>query len=1423
MTPALLSASVFPLPLPMMFSICLPLLCLALVGFSAAEVTAAEVAVKPTSDRNSLKSLNEALIERGLPAVTAEALGLGGLDESAAGRWMTLSAGARPGSAPVTFAPPIRPPLSPAAVKRLPNEDAAVAAARGITLAELDRVRSLRGLSNEEVLTIRSAKLARAIRKTLPNQPDHPEEAMLYRESFLVDAAGVVDPAKVKLALEQAKAMPLNPGLLPAFDKQTGVVQSTSLDPNGWTWKGPGNIGGRTRSLVIHPTQTSRMWAGSVGGGIWYTSNSGTSWAPVNDFMSNLAVSTLIIDPTNANTIYAGTGEGFFNADSVRGAGVFKSIDGGVTWNQLASTATSDFYFVNRLAVSPNGATLLAATSTGIFRSLNAGTSWTLVQSTTDRMGQVAFDPNDATKAIATGFSGLAYYSTNSGATWNAATGLGSFGGTRAGRSEFAYAKSAAGTVYLGFWTGSTAQLYKSTDGGQTYTQVVVSGGTNWMSAQGWYDNTIWVDPTNVNTLIVGGLDLYRSTNGGATLTKISTWQSAPSSAHADHHGIFSDPGYDAVNNKRVYFTNDGGVYKADNALTVVGTTGWQELNNNYGVTQFYGGAGNATTGVFIAGAQDNGTLRFTPANGTEGWTTMSGGDGGICAADPLNSNYFYGEYIYCTIYRSTNAGGSASNIYSGMTGANSSTTSEFIAPFILDPNNPLTLLAGTQTLNRTTNARAATVTWSAIKATDGSGTAANITAIAVAKGNSDIIWVGHRGGNIWMTMNGTAGAPTWTKVNSGAMPARRVTRLVVDPNQSNRVYACFGGFASDNLWVTADGGANWSNASGMVPGAPIYGMAIRPDDSNTLFLATDVGVFATSDRGVNWSATNLGPSFASVAEILFVGSDLFIVTHGRGVFSFPVLPPPPDITPPTLTITPDGTVTNASPVNFRFRFSEPVVGFSAASIAVTGGTAGTLTGSVANFTLPVTPLLSGNTLTVSVGANAAQDLAGNPSVAATATAVTYDIASPFLYASQFDGALAPSKWTFDGDWQWGVPTAGVGPGADHTGAGGKCFGTVLTGNYNDGQLAYLTAQPVTLPASGNPYYLRFWMWLSTELDFDGGVLEVSVNGGPFTVVPSASLSLPYNRPAVASLSGPAWSGETGLNAWNRVRVNLSAYAGSTVQFRFHFASDESVTAAGWYVDDFAVEQDPVITLAATAPIAVEGGAPGTVRVQLQPNAPEGRSVNYTAGGTAVNGTSYTTLPGSVAVPAGSSGVNVNVVPLSDGTTASRTETVILTLASGTDYLTSAPNSATIIIVGDSGYDAWRITKFSAAELLDPTISAPTANPTGDGVSNLLKYALGLDPHVANAGAMPQSQFTNISGLNYVTMNVVRPAGRTNVVYTAEVSGDLSTWASGPANVQATVAPNTPSVGLETVTYRDLTPVDPTHVQRFMRVRVTFN
>ena len=171
-----------------------------------------------------------------------------------------------------------------------------------------------------------------------------------------------------------------------------------------WTSIGPSNVGGRVRSIAIHPNDASTIFAGSVGGGIWKTTNGGASWSPVDDFMANLAVTSIVFVPTNPAVMYAATGEGLAGRRGIRGAGVFKSTDSGATWNQLSSTANPNFYFVNRVAVSPDGTTLLAATSTGIYRSTDGGATFpaaTLGGSIGDGIAQVVFDPNNSSRAVA--------------------------------------------------------------------------------------------------------------------------------------------------------------------------------------------------------------------------------------------------------------------------------------------------------------------------------------------------------------------------------------------------------------------------------------------------------------------------------------------------------------------------------------------------------------------------------------------------------------------------------------------------------------------------------------------------------------------------------------------------------------------------------------------------------------------------------------------------------------------------------------------------------------------------------------------------------------------------------------------------------------------------------------------------------------
>jgi len=194
------------------------------------------------------------------------------------------------------------------------------------------------------------------------------------------------------------------------------------VEPTGWQWIGSGNIGGRVRAILTDPADPNLLFAGGVGGGVWKTTDGGANWQPVGENMSNLAVSSLAMDATNHNVIYAGTGEGFYNGDAIRGAGIYKTSDGGVNWAPLAATSpvtTTNFLYVNRLAAHPSSpGTLLAATLTGLFRTSDGGESWTQVIN--GEVLEVQFNPSDGSKATASGNNKQAWYSTDYGFTWNA-------------------------------------------------------------------------------------------------------------------------------------------------------------------------------------------------------------------------------------------------------------------------------------------------------------------------------------------------------------------------------------------------------------------------------------------------------------------------------------------------------------------------------------------------------------------------------------------------------------------------------------------------------------------------------------------------------------------------------------------------------------------------------------------------------------------------------------------------------------------------------------------------------------------------------------------------------------------------------------------------------------------------------------------
>ncbi len=532
----------------------------------------------------------------------------------------------------------------------------------------------------------------------------------------------------------------------------------------------------------------------------------------------------------------------------------------------------------------------------------------------------IDFHPTNSLQGIAASDDALTCFTTDAGASWTVAAGLpGSMGGQTA-RVEVAYAPSNPTTVYASVDENGGA-LYRSTDGGQTFA-LHFDGAADMndpLFNQGWYDNILWVSPVTDQDIIWGGVDLWRSTTGGATgsFARISRWQeqtlTGPTSAHADHHVIVAHPAYDGATNRTVYFGNDGGVYRADDLNAIVCnnpgcTTGWSSLNNGLAITQLYGGSGHPGTGRLASGTQDNGSPFYDPAvpNASESWRDTAGGDGGYSAYDPTDANVFYGEYPNLEIHRNDGVPGTGTSqtiadamAQNGLLDSGNNDRASFVSPFILDPTNPNRLLAGGISLWRTNNAKATPPTFEQIKGPVGGTLVSNgavlISAIAVAPTNPDIIFVGHDDGQVYKTVNGTAaaGAIVWTTTDdnqpgTNPLPNRRVTRLTVHPTDPNVVFATFGGFSSDNIWMSANGGVTWGSIAGGLPQAPVRDLDVHPAQPTWLYAATEVGLFTSENSGMTWVMPHDGPSNVSVDELFFLNTTLVAATHGRGVFTTP-------------------------------------------------------------------------------------------------------------------------------------------------------------------------------------------------------------------------------------------------------------------------------------------------------------------------------------------------------------------------------------------------------------------------------------------------------------------------------------------------------------------------------------------------------
>lgn len=654
-----------------------------------------------------------------------------------------------------------------------------------------------------------------------------------------------------------------------------------------WTELGPDNIGGRVRAIAVNPTDPNIVYAGSVSGGVWKTTNGGTSWRPLKDFMENLAVCAIVIDPANSSIIYAGTGEGFNNSDSRRGEGIFKSTDAGATWVRISSTVNSNFYYVNRMAFDKVSHTLWVATRRGLYKSTN-GTDFTNVLGNSDTYNAMDVDiaytsPVSIFVTVGHFSQSTLYRSTDAGATFTS-----NFTLTGAGRIEFAVSSSNPNVSYMSMMSASKRSiLYMgyTTNNGNTWTKIKTAGpsyggDSTYTGGQGWYDNIVAVDPADPNTLFCGGIDVWKTSDHGTSWKQISNWYqvSGYQYIHADNHAIEFAPS----NSNIIYVGNDGGVFKStDRGVT------FTDVNNGLAITQFYYGAVAPSGTKYYGGTQDNGTLA---SNGSKQWYDILGGDGGATEVDYANPNTIYMEYVYLAVFKSTDGGGSYNKVINGIptNGGYWDGTNErcaFIAPFILDPNSHNTLLAGTYRLWRTTDGAANWTSISPDLTTGGTGSSGpTISTIAVAKNASEVIFVGCSNGIVQRTIDG---GTTWQKISTG-LPSAYCSRIVVDPNNAERVYAVFSGFLDGKkVFASTDAGDTWTNISSDLPNIPVNCAFVNPSNQNNIVIGTDLGIFETSNNGGTWVQSNNGLANVAVVDLDFRASDskLFAATHGRGMF----------------------------------------------------------------------------------------------------------------------------------------------------------------------------------------------------------------------------------------------------------------------------------------------------------------------------------------------------------------------------------------------------------------------------------------------------------------------------------------------------------------------------------------------------------
>ncbi|MDO7171716.1 T9SS type A sorting domain-containing protein [Mariniflexile sp. AS56] len=645
--------------------------------------------------------------------------------------------------------------------------------------------------------------------------------------------------SKMKASLATSNWVSLNQNSIASgYDSGSGRLNFVTFDP-------------------INPATT--MYVGAPDGGLWKTTNGGSSWSTHSDYLPIIGCSGLVIHPTNPNLMYLATGD---KESDRRSIGVLKSTDGGLNWNTTGLVWTAlDNYKITKIIMDPNNPlVMMVTTDGGIFRTTDG---WATAQSPNGSASQpitflsdIEYKPQSSSIVYAAGKE--IYKSIDGGINWTPNSDLSGVLPNYSAVERIELAVTEANSNYVYAIIGRSSDqgfegFYRSTDSGDNFSKQSTASTPNILHSdaaptsssvggQAFHDLAIAVSPINVNKITIGGINQWQSTDGGVNWTRITYWlgvnplhpgrnkQPEPY-IHADIQYIAYMPG----NNTTFFTTTDGGISKTtDDGVT------WTDVTGNIAVGQQTNiELSEITENLFFAGLQDIGSLKYN--NGS--WSVLSGGDGEDGFIDRTNDDFMVSSTTNGAFFYTTNGGASYSDIpwYPDMP------SGEWFSPIQQDPINvDIVYIGGRPDLYVSTDLFSGNedITYTKTGVTPPNPAASNILRFEVAPSNNSVIYV-IKENVISKSIN--AGS-TWSDITAGLpVGVVRLKNLTVSNTDASKVWVVFSGYADDEkVYKTVDGGANWINVSNGLPNIPMNTIVYRKNSVNDeVYVGADLGVYA--------------------------------------------------------------------------------------------------------------------------------------------------------------------------------------------------------------------------------------------------------------------------------------------------------------------------------------------------------------------------------------------------------------------------------------------------------------------------------------------------------------------------------------------------------------------------------------------------